>query len=188
MKFAKATLLTVLTSGIASQALATNLVTNGSFETGDLTGWLTQPAGIGSDFGVKPEPTPFGNFCMEFSADGVPMDEISQILGTTMGQTYRISMWVKNYGIEQDRLQIGFGFSLVLDLEPVGTGLESWQYIETTAVAPNNNSRFAIYGKDNAAAFYVDDIKVEAVPEPMTMITMGAGFAGLVLRRRTARK
>lgn len=187
MKIAKATLLTLLTFGAMTQALATNLVTNGSFETGDLTGW-SSPPGNGSDFGVETEQTFWGTYCMKFSADGVLFDSIYQVLNTTAGQTYTISMWVKNYGIDDDSFKIGWEGAIAVDLTPVGTGLESWQFVETQATATTNGSMLLLAGRDNAASFYVDDIRVQAVPEPMTLVSTGAGIVGLLLRRRTRRK
>lgn len=169
-------------------ASAINLVSNGSFETGNFNSWNTQAAGVGSDFTVWADGTPWGTYVAHFSADGNQFDEISQSLATSAGVQYTISLWVKNYGIESDGLQIGWENGTVLDVSPLGTALESWELITVNATATSAGSMLKIRGRDAQAAFEIDNVSVEAVPEPATMTALGLGAVALLRRIRGTRK
>lgn len=178
----------IVALGALVPAHAVNLVQNGSFETGDFSDWTTQAAGVGSDFTVWADGTPWGTYVSYFSADGNQLDQISQNLATSAGTQYEISLWVKNYGIESDALQIEWEGNLVLNLSPLGTGLESWELITLNATAANSGSMFKIRGRDAQAAFEIDNVSVEAVPEPATLTVFALGAAAFLKRSRPSKK
>src|SRR5438045_7880559 len=86
---AAAVAMTLTTSAFA------NLVVNGGFETGNLTGWVE--LGNSSFTGVTcpgPGPTVFEGDCSAFSGpQGSPGSIAQAVVPTTAGQLYTISFW-----------------------------------------------------------------------------------------------
>lgn len=113
--FLKAVLAAGVALGVGSQAMAaTNLVTNGSFETGDFSGWTLANVGGGTDpvviqynqgsgyptgaFGepiltnmlTAGSPDAAGNFTAYFSSDTANPHSLSQSIVLEAGRTYNI--------------------------------------------------------------------------------------------------
>lgn len=169
---------------LATGASAVNLVFNPSFESGNFDGWGASWSEGNPVFVPSNEEALSGQWSAKFDGAVGKPDKLEQVLNTSAGQSYTISMWVKNYGIEQDRLRIFWEGQEVADFDPVGTGLESWQYVSLNVQAAFNSSVFGFSGYDAQAAFYVDDVRVEAVPEPATMAVLAVGMLGVLRRRR----
>jgi len=85
-----------------------NLITNGGFETGDLTGWMVlgvTPFVVGAFAGVSPHS---GNFQV---TDPIGLAAFEQTLATTPGQSYTVDFWVAdNVG---GLVQVFWGNSIV---------------------------------------------------------------------------
>jgi hypothetical protein len=56
--------------------------------------------------------------------------------------------------------------------------------VSVDVVAANSGSMLKISGRDAAASFYVDDVRVEAVPEPTSLTVVGIGAVLSLLKRR----
>lgn len=169
----------VAACGLAATAHA-NLVVNGGFETGDFSGWTVTTAPAGSNLNVYAGQAFDGNFAASFAANGGLYDGIAQSLATTAGQEYEITFWVNNLGIENDSLLIDWEGATVLNLTPLGTGLESWEQITLTVLATQNGSSFGIRGFDAQSGIGLDAVSVVAVPAPGAAILL----VGAVGRRR----
>ncbi len=169
----------------AAHGHAVNLVSNGSFED-PLSDWTFDFAPAGSQFGVTSNEAFSGNRSFVFSASAMQHDAISQSLPTTAGTTYTISLWVKNIDFRSDSLQLGWENSIALDLTPLTGPLESWQKLSVNALATTSGSVLSIRGFDGPGNIFVDDVRVEAVPEPGTMTALGLG--AIALLRRGARR
>lgn len=101
----------VLSLAATGAALATNLVANGSFETGDFTGWslaqsdfcgvipATQGTFDGFPVNLAPED---GTYAAALSPDST--DTLTQTLSTTPGQNYTIT-----YYLASDPASVGYG-------------------------------------------------------------------------------
>lgn len=119
--------------GISSQASAGNLVMNGSFETGDFTGWTqfgnTGFTGVQGNFaGVNPED---GSFQAYFGPVG-SLGGISQDLATVAGQSYDISFYLYNFGGTPSEYSAQFGSTVLTDVvNPPGFG-----YTDSASSAP----------------------------------------------------
>jgi len=169
-------------SGLFAASAQANIVTNGGFETGDFSGWSTAAAPVGSDFNVFAQPHS-GAFSVKFSADAGQHDAIFQVLPTANGQQYTLEFWVLNYGAGDDSLQVLWEGGAALDLTPVSTPLESWEFISVplTATANGSELRFRLF--DTISTVLIDDISVQPVPEPATAALAIVGGL-LCIRRR----
>lgn len=162
-----------------SAAASANIITDGGFEG---NAWFLVSGGANSQLAVTTEEALSGSHSLRMTGDGTSYDRIFQTVNAEIGQTYEVSLWVKNYGIDNDSIQIFWEDinTPIYASTPVGTGLESWQNITFQHTASLAQSNFVIEGYDNPG-FYIDEVSIEAVPEPVT-------FAGLILLPLIARK
>ena len=173
----------VAAAGLSAVASA-DLVTNGSFETGDFTGWTVTNAPVGSNLTVAAEgyQSPFAAY---FQGTGPGYDAISQALATSAGTEYTVSFWILNFGVGDDSLIIDWEGAEVFNETPVGAPLESWSFVSFNVFAAQNGSEIRFRGFDGNAAFALDDISVVAVPAPGAIAGIAAlGLAGGRRRRR----
>jgi hypothetical protein len=193
-----------LTKGAATAALVftfaaglahAELVTNGDLETGDLTGYTVDPAGIGFA-GVDTETPHTGTYAAYFAGTnpGAP-DTISQTLQTIPGATYRVSFFLQNEeASEQDNMFLA-RFASVPLLDMSNAPAFGYRQFSSDVTATANQAVLSFTGYNAPAAFDLDDISVTSisvtgigpvtpVPEPGTAILLGIGMAGLLHRRR----
>lgn len=194
----------------ATCANAVNLVTNGDFESGN-TGFtsgytyvapgpdaLTPPNVYTVDTSAGNSHGSFANFGDHTTGQGLYMivngsttsgtNVWKQSINVVSGQLYSVSLWVANANPESPAtLSVSAGNSVVLTGEPTGLGV--WSSLSGSFIASTtgsidltiDNSNSAFSGND----FAIDDISVEAVPEPGTLVVLGLG---LLAARRRARK
>lgn len=175
----------LLAAGMATSANA-NLVVNGGFETGNFSGWTTQAAAFGSNYGVINGQSHSGTFSARFQANQGQQDAIWQTLNTVQGTNYKINFWLYNAGVGDDNLQVLWEGSNILNQAPIEAPLESWTEYTLNAVATTNGSEFKFRLYDGNAWALLDDVNVTAspVPEPATMAVLGGGLLLLIRRRR----
>ena len=160
-------------------------VINGGFETGDFTGW-TQSANT-NDSGVTTGIAHGGNYAAYFGP-AETMGFLSQNLATTAGTRYLLSFYLKSDGSVPNSLQLTFG-EATFDL----ANLPAFDYTrETFAVTATSSSTLLQFGfRNDGGNFFLDDVAVDAVPEPASLVTMAQGGAliglGLVARARRRR-
>jgi hypothetical protein len=160
------------------------LVSNGGFETGDLSSWTEY--GSPGMTGVDSNAAHSGVYGAYFG----PVHEydfISQTLTTEAGTIYELTFWERfDVGVPA---QVWWDGNLVYNL--AGAPGEVWTMITVSDLVATGESTVLALGFWNPPAYTeVDDIDVVAtgssVPEPSTFILGVAGLAGLVLRRRRA--
>ena len=166
---------------ISAPTMAVNLAVNGSFETGDFTGWNqfgdTTYTGVNSGNSTV-TPTD-GAFLAQFGPSNI--GEISQTFADA--GTYSVSFDLANF--QGTFSSVDFGFTSLLT--NVGHGGFA-HYSFTVAVAANSTLHFAF--RNPPSYYFLDNVVVElagtTVPEPAdwAMLIAGFGLTGTAMRRR----
>jgi hypothetical protein len=204
--------LAILAAGLMASAnayAATNLVTNGGFESasnGSASGSNSSYYNIGSapadhavpmDFGWNvptnnvdiisyqaygPAPTNGGSYGLDLVGYG-STGAISQTLSTVAGQKYNFSFdYSSNPGISDPMAVVSFNGTTVGSV----TGGKGWQEFSGAFTGTGSPAAFTFseaFGGNNGGVF-LDNISVSAVPEPATwaMFILGFGAIGWTLR------
>ncbi len=178
-----------------TQSVKANLVTNGGFETGHISGWAV---GSGSPYatagGVRAEGilVHSGDFAA-FARDGAY--SINQFLTTTPGTSYILDFWLANdnqNSTPNNSFAVLWGGTTLTSL----TDASNFGYTEyrfnITALSGTTPLRFQFSHDLNAGEFLLDDISVnpagEGVPDTgSTLPLLSFASLGLIALRRKLR-
>jgi hypothetical protein len=155
-------------------AAKADLLVNGSFQTGDLTGWTdggntgwNSVVGGGSDG---------DGFQVSNGAVG-SLSTLSQTVATVPGATYTVSGWEANDGGGQFHVLFD-GFEGFTDLF-TGHGYAPFSF---AVVASGASATLEIRTQDDPGFIQFDEFSVEgaaAVPEPVSLTLLGLGGSAL---------
>jgi hypothetical protein len=177
---------------VTGSAYATEYLQNGSFETGDFSGWdLTDLLGItfvaqnNFLFGAQS-----GNFYV-YAPSPAP-SILAETFADTAGQQLTISGWAIGDASTEDGLgEVSYFFNGMLLGSP---DLSSGHYTQSTfQVIATGSDIFSIQFSNDNSANGLDNFSVTssgggAVPEPSTWVLALLGFVGLGLLARTGGK
>jgi hypothetical protein len=173
------TLLSVQTAGA-------DLMTNGGFETGDFTGW-TRSGNMGFT-GVSTSEPHSGIYSASFGPVGSD-GYITQNIATTPGAQYGLDFWLKSDGGTHNDYNVTWGAQTLVSQTNLGSfGWTEYQY---SVVAAGASTALTFGFRQDPAYFHLDDVSLRAtssVPEPCSMLFLGAGLVGLVGFRKKLKK
>lgn len=172
-------------------ANAAELVTNGGFETGDLSGWTHSGgfAGVqcpGPSFAVNS-----GN-CSYFDGNIGANSVLSQIVATVSGQSYDYSFWLQSDGRTPNSFTASLGGVVLASLSNVAAA--GYTHFAGTVVAASSNATLSFGFRNDPGFLFFDDVSLvsgaAAIPEPASWALMLAGFmgAGAAIRANRRRR
>ena len=194
----RALLLTAMLGGAVFQASASNIVSDGSFESGSANaytgamgdGWVVT-AGTGA---ICNDVTLAGcgnagpahtGYQMAFLDWADTLDTTTQTLATVAGQRYTISYWVA--GSQPNFLEVTFGAATLFDGTSPTNGLDvSSDYVHYMfeATATSASTALAFSGQRTVGGeMLLDDVSVTPTPEPSTWLLTGFCLVAVLWRR-----
>lgn len=178
----------IVAAGIGALTVAgqANILVNPGFETGDMAPWV-----VGFSGGIDDWHVVAGGHSGAFSATAAGNAQIRQDFAPIAGSDVSmISFWLMhpNQGSAPSAVDL-FYDDFTFDENLVATTSTDWEFFDVTSFVDTSKNLVAIgiwgYSSGNGEAdrTNLDDVDIEVVPEPTTLLGM-AGMGLLLLKRR----
>ena len=167
---------------LSGTPICANILTNGSFETGDFTGWAVAANATGvnaSGFdGYAPQDGQY------FAALGPVGGEgsMSQTFSDTAGE-YVLTFFIASHGDSNSNFSAYWNGNQLMSVVTPDSGRAYVQY--QFAVTGTGNDTVSFLFRDDPAYIALDNVSVDqVVPEPTSFFFIGGGLIGLAIRLR----
>jgi choice-of-anchor C domain-containing protein len=176
-------LLAALSLALPGVASAQNVLANGGFETGAFSGWTMNftPSQLGTsveDFRVHG-----GDWSAVFSSDTAA--RISQVIPTTPGAQYRVSLWYNNYHNQDDGMMVTWSGTTLYFESPVDWNPPNdWIQLSYLVTATASSTEFSIAAHDIDGFICVDDVSVVVENDSCASpgnVSQGGTFQGTLM-------
>jgi hypothetical protein len=152
-----------------------NLITNGGFETGDFTGWSLSGNVSGSTL-VAPIAAHTGTFGALLGAIG-SLNFLSQTLTTVPSAAYEITFWQLFDAGMPNEFSVSWAGTVLSGL--VNHAATPYAQYTFHVVAPGPSTVLQFGSRDDPGFLRLDDVAVNPVPQPGTLLLLASSLAGL---------
>lgn len=187
----------VALASCTSLPVMADLVTNGGFETGDLTGWT--PGGYTAETfvvqgpfdGYNPHSGSYFAALGPIGTDGT----LSQNIATTPGQAYTLTFYLASNGTTPNDFTATFNNQVAFTETniPATSSFSPYAYMQETftTVATSTSTPLVFAFRNDPSYLALDDVSVIAAsssaPEPASLALFAVGLAGIPVVRRLRR-
>lgn len=182
----------VATCVACGAASATELVVNGGFESGNLSGWtefgLTGFPSVSSGFFNGENIERSGVYGLLIGPPDFPGGAIEQIISASIGDVVTVSFWLHTDGSLPNYFRADFGGTTLMTVSNQATTQLYTQFTFSNISVTSNNPLLSFWFYHGSGFYYLDDVSVQ-LDGPVIPLPTGAGLAaaglGLIgLRRR----